>query len=412
MTDTTKKILMIIGLVLIAVLLGLGLYYMFRKAIPAPTTPLITEEPVEGRPGFTTSGLRIVTTTGPDGQIITTTLPVAGTLSPSLPGVTQPETISKVVDQPISYTSLNNSNGQMRFYNESDGKFYRLNKDGSVASLSEKVFYGVSQATWANSSDKAILEFPDQTKIIYNFEKDRQYSVPSHWQEFSFSPDDDKIAAKSIGYSPENRWLLSVGDDGTDTKMIEPMGENADKVDVSWSPNRQVVALSKTGANDLGAYRKEVLLVGQNGENFKSITVEGLGFEHQWSPTGQKLLYNIYRRNSDFKPELWIVNSYGDYIGTGRQMLKLNTWADKCAFADDTTLYCAVPKSLPQGAGISPSIAQGTPDDIYKIDLSNGFKTALDLNGEYSIKNIYYDKSENKLFFSDYNQTGLFEVVQ
>jgi hypothetical protein len=413
MTDTTKKILMIVGLVLIAILLGFGLYYMFRKALPETVTPPPTGEiPGAITPGFTPSGERIVTTTGPDGQIITTTLPVAGAVPTIGDSFYQAEAVTKIVSQPVSFPAINNINGEMRFYNENDGKFYRVKNDGSTQALSEKTFFGVSQTTWANSSDKAVLTFPDSSKIIYNFEKDKQYTIPSHWEEFSFSPEDTKIAAKSVGYSPENRWLITVNDDGTGTSLIEPMGENEDKVDVSWSPNRQVIAFSKTGSNDLGTYRKEILLVGQNGENFKSITVEGLGFEHQWSPTGEKLLYNVYSPNSDFKPELWIVNSSGDYIGSNREPLKLNTWADKCAFADNNTLYCAVPRSLPQGAGISPNIADGTPDDLYKIDLNTGFKTIINLNGDYSIQNIYFDKNENKILFSDYNQTGLFEAKQ
>ncbi len=412
MTVATKKILLIIVLILVTILLGFGLYFLFSKTLPKEALPPTEEIPGITVPGFTPSGERIVTTTGPGGQIITTTLPTAGVLPDIGAGVSQPEVVNKIVDRPVSYTSINNTNGEMRFYNESDGKFYHVKKDGTTESLSEKVFYGVSQTTWANNSDKAVLEFPDKSKIIYNFEKDKQYTVPSHWEEFSFSPDDDKIAAKSIGYSPENRWLLTVDDDGTDTRLIEPMGENADKVTVSWSPNRQVIAFSKTGSNDLGAYRKEILLVGQNSENFKSITVEGLGFDSQWSPTGQKLIYNVYSPASDYKPELWVVNSSGDYIGSGRELLKLNTWADKCTFADDNTLYCAVPRSLPQGAGISPKIADGTPDDLYKIDLFTGFKSVINLNGDYSIKNIYFDKNENKLFFSDYNQSGLFEAKQ
>ncbi|HNU96331.1 MAG TPA: hypothetical protein PKH95_02895, partial [Candidatus Magasanikbacteria bacterium] len=78
----------------------------------------------------------------------------------------------------------------------------------------------------------------------------------------------------------------------------------------------------------------------------------------------------------------------------------------------ETILYCAVPQSLPQGAGISPSIANGTPDELYKIDLTTGFKTPINLGGSYSIKNIYYDTTNNKVLFSDYNQSGVFGVNQ
>ena len=414
MSDTTKRILMIVGLILVTALLGFGLYYLFSRTLPTvtPVGPGDQIQTTTPGPGFTPSGQRIVTTTGPGGEIITTTLPSSGVIPTTGPTYYQSETVTKLTSQSVAYTAINNKNGNMRFYNENDGKFYRIATDGTTEKLSDKVFYNVSKTTWANGTNKAVLEFPDQSKVIYNFEKDKQYTLPKHWEEFSFSPDDDKIAAKSIGYSPENRWLVTVGDDGTGTNLIEPMGENGDKVTVSWSPNRQVVAFSKTGANDLGAYRKEILLVGQNHENFKSITVEGTGFESQWSPTGEKLLYSVYSPNSDYKPELWITDSSGENIGSNRQLLKLNTWSNKCAFADNSTVYCAVPRSLPQGAGISPAIANGTPDDLYKIDLTTGFKTPIDLGGDYSVKNIYFDKTNNKVIFSDYNQTGIFEAKQ
>jgi dipeptidyl aminopeptidase/acylaminoacyl peptidase len=138
--------------------------------------------------------------------------------------------------------------------------------------------------------------------------------------------------------------------------------------------------------------------------------VEGLGFEPQWSPTGKKLLYSVYNANSDYKPELWIVNSYGDQIGSDRKTVKLNTWADKCSFGDDNTLFCAVPKDLPEGAGMSREVANESYDDLYKVDLKTGLKTPLNLNGDYNITNISYDPAKNKVIFTDLNKTGVFEA--
>jgi hypothetical protein len=40
------------------------------------------------------------------------------------------------------------------------------------------------------------------------------------------------------------------------------MGENESKVTVDWSPNRQFIALSRTG-DALGADREEVLFIGK-----------------------------------------------------------------------------------------------------------------------------------------------------
>ena len=212
-----------------------------------------------------------------------------------------------------------------------------------------------------------------------------------------------------MGLSPESRWLITFNDDGTGSKLIEPMGNNADKVIVDWSPTRQTAAFSMTG-QALGADRREILFIGLNGENFKSTIVEGAGFEPTWSPTGQKLLYSVFSTRSNYKPELWVVNAYGDDIGSARQSLAINTWANKCTFAGDKILYCAVPRDLPQGAGMLPELAAGLKDDLYKIDLQTGLKTNIPLGDEYTVKDISFDSANNKLYFTDTNKNGVFNV--
>jgi Tol biopolymer transport system component len=187
------------------------------------------------------------------------------------------------------------------------------------------------------------------------------------------------------------------------------MGEFGDRVTVDWSPSRQTVAFSQTG-EPLGADRREILLLGVNGENLKSIVVEGLNFSPNWSPSGKKLLYSVDSARSDFKPELWLTNAYGDDINSNRQSLKINTWANKCSFGDDDVLFCAVPRDLPAGSGITPEIAANYPDDLYKIDLKTNTKSPVTLGEDFRIQNISYDKVHNKVFFTDSSRNGVFEV--
>lgn len=410
MNPALKRILLIIALLVTAALIGFGLYYLFKKSTSYQVAPVaVTPEQAGQLPG---AGERVTTTTA---ENVTETQLNRGveTTPPPIPQVTpggyfQSSLVNQITKENVNYPGFSQS-GNMRYYNNSDGRFYRLADDGQLKSLSEQTFYNVNKVTWADKNDKAVLEYPDGSKTIYDFEKQKQTTLPKHWEEFSFSPDGAQIAAKSIGLSPENRWLVTVNDDGSGTQLVEPMGNNANKVQINWSPSRQTVAFSQTG-EALGGERREVLFVGLHGENFKSTVVEGLGFQPQWSPTGQKLLYSVYSTRSDFKPELWIVDSYGDSIGDNRQMLKLNTWAEKCTFAGDTTLYCAVPRDLPQGAGILPEVAATNKDDMYKIDLKTGLKTNISLGSDYTIKSINYDQVKNKVFFTDATQSGVFEV--
>jgi hypothetical protein len=408
MSDKAKKILLIAALLAVTALLAFALYYFFKK-----TGPL--GEAVPGEQGVTTTGPGAglpsagerVTTTGP-GAGEAGVLPVAGVIPGVQPSYYRPQAVTKISDIQTTYSSVDKTGG-MRYYNSGDGKFYRVAADGATEAMSDSQFYNVSKATWAKTADKAVLEYPDGSKIVYNFETQKQVTLPKHWEDFSFSPDSTQIAAKALGLSEENRWLVTTNDDGTGTQLVEALGANEDKVVVDWSPSRQAVAFAFTG-DPLGTYRKEVLLVGLNGENFKSLTVEGMGFTSQWSPTGKKLLYSVYSPRTDLKPELWITNSYGNEIGSGRTSLQINTWPSKCTFAGDNAIYCGIPQTLSQGAGISPAIAAGTLDDLYKIDLTTGLKTKIATDGAYSVDTISYDETNQRLLFTDANQSGVFEI--
>jgi len=317
-------------------------------------------------------------------------------------------TARTVSESPIlnNQTSLD---GTSRFYNKIDGKFYKITQNGDIESLSNKTFYNVQNITWSPIKNESIIEYPDGSNIYYNFETQKQVTLPKHWEDFSFSPQGDKIASKSIGLSPENRWLVSADPEGKNIKLIEPLGANADKVIVDWSPNRQVVALSKTGESQ-GLDREEILFVGLNKENFKSIVVEGRGFQSQWSPTGVKLLYSVHSARSNYKPELWVTNSSGNDIDTGRKLLNINTWANKCAFANDKILFCAVPKSMPIGAGFAPNLTENINDTLYKIDLETGIRTEIKTDADYTMENLTVSENGQTIYFQEKNSGLLFNL--
>ncbi|TSC83917.1 MAG: Uncharacterized protein G01um101413_720 [Parcubacteria group bacterium Gr01-1014_13] len=401
-----KKIILSIILLLVAGLIAYGLYYIFTSTgkIGEPTPPSGEVLPGGQLPG---SGAGPATTTGvtqgPGGEL----LPVSGIIASTSPSFYKPVSVRQVISETATYPSLN-SGGDFRYYNANDGKFYRVMPDGGIKMLSDQVFFNAQKVTWAKNQNEAVIEYPDSSKIIYNFDTNKQVTLPKHWQDFSFSADGSQVAAKSIGLDPSNRWLVTIDNDGSGAKLIEPMGENADKVTVSWSPSQQVVAFSQTGEPQ-GGERREVLFIGLNGENFKSAIVEGSGFQPQWSTTGKKLLYSVHSSRSDFKPELWLVDAYGENIGSNRRLLKLNTWADKCTFSNDDTAFCAVPRDLPSGAGMARDIAAYNYDDLYKIDLKTGLKSPIPLNDNFNITNISYNAGTKKIIFTDLNKTGVFE---
>lgn len=316
---------------------------------------------------------------------------------------------SEVSDKTSIAASLSSDKNGIRFFNKEEGKFYKVDSSGNLEALSDKVFHNAEKVTWASAKNQAIIEYPDGANIIYNFDEKKQITLPNHWKDFNFSADGEKIIAKSIGYDEENRWLAVVNDDGTKMKAIEAIGNKDATVYPSWAPNNQTVAMFSESTD---FDNQELYFVGMNKENFKSLQINGRGFEHQWSPNGERLLYSVYSSDNEMKPGLWIADAIGDRIGLNKKNLNLDTWASKCLFNSNETVYCAVPDSLYEGAGLSPEDAKNSKDSLYKIDINTGIKKLLAIpDGNFSMSNLIVTDNENKLYFTD-SKTGLIHEIR
>ena len=360
-----KKILLII--LFIGVTAGVAfLLYRFFFA-PAPTGPGVTP-PTElpGGGGLPTAGPG---TGGQPGETPGGGLPP----SPTGPG-TEPDTATggrelgepgTVVRQPAP------TSGGLNYYDNSDGRFYRVNGRGQTERLSERAFPSVTASAWSGDGNKAVLAFPDGTKIVYDFIAETQVSIPKHWEDFAFSGDGETIVGKSMGIDPANRWLISFAADGTGAQLIEPLGENGDKVTVSVSPDASIVAFSDTG-DPVGFDARDLLPIGQDRQNLAAMRVEGFGFIPRWSPGGRRMIYSSAAAADGYLPALWAVRADGTDVGGGRVKLNVSTWADKCTFGSDDVAYCAEPIGLPQGAGLQRNIADTLTDRVVRIDLASG----------------------------------------
>ncbi|MFA6369947.1 MAG: hypothetical protein WCX09_03145, partial [Patescibacteria group bacterium] len=293
LSDKQKKLSLVIGFILITVLLGYLLFRVFFNGSlisePEPFDPEIVATgtlPIagegEGQTETSTPGIL----PGSEGDSSSTPWRPGDTMPPdsnepsaqAIGGVTE---VTLVVDRPT--IGLSNSSSGIQYYNTDDGLFYRLGADGQAQKISDQVFFSVQNVTWAPDGKKAVLEYPDDSKILYDFDKEKQVSFPAHWEEFSFSPQSDQVITKSIGLDPNNRFLTIASDDGSQVYNLEEIGTNADRVTPGWSPNNQIVA---TYTRSLDFNRQEVFFVGLHGENFKSTIVEGRGLTYEWSKTG------------------------------------------------------------------------------------------------------------------------------
>lgn len=371
MNEQTKKILLIAGFIITALIMaGLIFFIFFYPLFAPPAQPTPTPTPVTNinfLPPTPTPGLTPT-------PLITPT-PVTG-LTPT-PAETADPIVTGVANGGItSYQTLETnqsknatmaSNGQDLIYLDTEtGYFFQVDEDGNKQFFSDKPFLNVDKVTWAPDTNKAVLEYPDGSNIIYDFQRDKSLTLPNHWEDFHFSNDSEQLVFKDMKLDKENRFLAISDTNGASYQQIELIGDSANFAYPTWSPNEAYVGFF---SQSIDANRAEVYPIGLNGENYTKLRVEGRDFRFIWSPSGNKMVYSVFNSRSDYNPLLWVVNTNTNNLATGRNNLGVQTWADKCVFASEDIIYCAVPEDLETGTGFSPDLADDIPDLIYKINI-------------------------------------------
>jgi hypothetical protein len=398
LSPTTKRILY--ALLLLAAVLAIG--YIIYVVFFAPSDQGQTNQNVNnangGLPNINDILANLNVQVNTNGGVVG--LPGIDTVAAG--GLTETEVLTPQIE---TIAPAQAKDGSMRYYEAEDGKFYKVDGNGNIVQIGDAQFRGVDNISWAGTTNEVILEFPDGSNIYYNLDTDKQVTLPKEFEEFDFSPTDSQIAFKYMHIDPERRVLAVSNPDGSSARTLESLGNNANRVDVEWSPTGKVAA---SYAEFIDLNRQEVGFVGLKGENFKGTIVEGRGLKSQYSKDGKNLLYSVYSSATDYKPTLWIVGADGDDIGSNRRDLSLNTFADKCAFSSDSrTAYCGVPSSQEYGYGLEPRLLDDVPDDIYKIDLVTGTKskiaTPVNSNGQpvYTVDTMDVSSDNSQIFFRD-----------
>lgn len=395
-----KKILLVVGFIILVLGLGFALYWVFFRTVTPP----------EGNANFNAGNLPDIV----NGNVSIINNNINQTNDFALPwqdyvsdrisdvangGLTR---VDKLSDNEVKAIS-SGPNG-VQYYDVDDQKFYRIGEDGQIEELSGKQFYQVEEVTWTNNGAKAILEYPDGSNILYDFERDRQVTLPKEMEDFSFDASGNKIAAKWIGPTDDDNWIVTANDDGSSMSLVQPLGDQSHNTFVGFSPDNQVAVMYRKYVD---AQRQEVYPIGINGESFKSFVVNGAGFEYDWSPEGDSMVYSVYNQDTNYNPNLWVTNGRTSELGDIKVSLNLSTWPDKCTFAGEDAMYCAVPQGLPRGAGFYPEIADRYPDNFYYINLSSGTKrliaSPVGQDGNYTASNLSVSSDGSVLYFTDEN---------
>lgn len=361
----TKTFLKLIALLAVVAVIGIVIVLAFFRGGPAITIPTepIPEEPAGELPTSGTFVPTPVVEQPTEGAV----LPVSGVAAGG-PVLTVQLTASAVNTPTLV------SGSQIVYYDKRDGKFYTIDKNGNILAYSDAVFAKAETIVMSENAKKAAIEFPDGSNIIYDFATETQTTLPSHWEDFTFSADSTQLISKSIGTDVNNRALVLSSADGSRAQAIAALGDNADKVTVQFSPNNNFVAFSETGSVQTAFGRDEIYLIDSTGKAADNLIVDGANFSALWAPNGADLLYSVAEVANDDFPTLWYAKISD--AQEARKNLNVATWVEKCTFTDATTIICAVPREMVSGGGFDHRLVTAA-DDVYQINVITGKKQLL-----------------------------------
>lgn len=396
MSDRVKLVLRLALFLGAAGLIAAALYFAFFR-----TPPQVQETPTTETPGGNLTGSGDATgtnggttdTTGTDTDTTTGALPVSDVANGGA-------TTTRLLTTTAIVSPTTTVNGTVAYYDPATGHFYTIDASGEATLMSQASFPSAKTVTFDEGATSAVIEFPDGSNVVYDFSRAKQTTLPSHWEDFSYSADGAVLASKSIGNDVSNRSLILSSTDGTQTQVVAALGDNDDDVDVNVSPAGNVVAFSATGAAQTFD-RNEMYLIGTDGSAVGSLIVQGTNFSAQWSPNGLHILYSVSDPTTNYRPALWYADSRGDRHGDVRMHLRVETWVEKCTFASSSTVYCAVPDTMVDGAGDNHDMVTSN-DSLYAIDLSSGKATLLGYaSANTQMFNLAVSEDGKTLYFQD-----------
>ncbi len=398
-----KKVALFIGFILTALFFGWLIYMMFFGSPGQKTT---TDEDYEDYYNLKDGQNININQTGPGGlatrdKNVNTNKEIIDETKDHLP---KTKDITKVTKDIVKAPIIDNTGDGVIYYNNQDGKFYEIYKNGVTKILSDQTFYSAQDISWSDDKNKAIIEYPDGSNIIYDFSTEKQTTLPANWGDFNFASDNKKIVTKSLDNNQNNNHLIIANTVTGNAKIIEELGDKASSFQINISPTNQIVAFF---TKNIDLHHQEIFPIGQNDEKFSSFVVDGQGFQGKWSPSGEQILYSVYNIREDYKPNLWITSKFG----SAKRRILINTWAEKCVFYSNSVIYCGVPQKLEKMMGLSPNYAIDVPDDIYRIDLSINSTEKIPLPEiDHNIENLMVTNNEQELYFTDRRTGRLYKI--
>ncbi|TSC53323.1 MAG: Uncharacterized protein LiPW39_335 [Parcubacteria group bacterium LiPW_39] len=371
----TKKLFIIVLILLVLVAGTLLVYNLFLKDREAPALP--------GNGATVSPG-------------VTPTAGVGGGAAGGQPVVLKIKPISK---EKVMAPTIGEDGKTVKYYSRLNSQVWESGFDGSgLKKISSVALTNLIKILWSPDKEKVIGIFSENDKIkkyFYDYTSNQSALLNERIGYIAWSPDSKKIAYQFTDASGEQSNISLANPDGTGWKNI--FKTRLDNLIVEW-PSAEKISLRQPVS---GLAQGILYAVNSQSGDFSKILSDIFGLNIRWSPKADKILYSS-TDNRGRNPQINLT----DERGANFKDLKMSGLVDKCVWSyDDRTVYCALPQEISANATWPDDYYKGLvilADDFYKINLETNEKTKIAGSTEqvsYDAQELFLSPKEDYLFF-------------
>lgn len=395
-----KKLIVYVLFALVVFGVGSALTYFFLFRGTASTNEPNDPETVGENVGFPEAGAGI----GKDPRFASGTFQEGSTREiPVLSGIKTK--LFSVSEAPAIGLELSKEEGAILFFRKEGGEFLQYSFPvGSTESLSKIAIVRLIDTVWSPTRDRVAVSYSDgetvKSFLYRGVGSTSVMTLPLNTKSVAWSP-----TGSSIAYLTEKdgETLLTTADaNGKNQATIYKTAMK--EVSVRW-PSADTFFLETRPSGVVPGY---VFSLARSRQELKRFLGPLYGLTTLWSPKGERVLVGSTDKNGKSLPPV-----IRDSLGREVMTLDFHTLPEKCTWVSEETLYCAVPRGIPQESIIPDDYLKGelnTNDRIVVVDIKAKTVTGLYNEGGYDMANLRATKDGKYLFFIDRSTGSLWGV--
>jgi len=376
----TKKIFIILSIVLFLVVATLIVYNLFLKN-PGDTQTSTSASPSPGVPG-----------------------------SPSNSPASNAAKIKALSQSKIIGATIGNDGQTIKYYDLATGDVWQTSFEGAnTKKISSSNLKNIFKIIWSADEEKVVAFYLDNgatKKVYYNYLNNEHAFYDAKVGSVAWSPDSKKIAYQFTDPATGQSNVSVADPNGANWKNI--FKTRLTNLIISW-PTAQTISLQSQPS---GLSTGFLFSLDSATGDFKSVLSDLPGLSAIWSPAGDKILYSKTDSNGK-NPGLYFCDS----AGQNNKNLNLAGLADKCVWNQSgNIIYCALPQQMSSNNIWPDDYYKGLAilsDDFYKIDLTASTKTKIAGSTNetgYDAQNLFLSPKGDYLFFTNKKDGLLYRI--